>query len=265
MRSDPPLPWIPILMYHRVVPEVTAPDPFGNCITVRAFASHLAWLRRLNFTCVSLDAIAALADDPTRTVAAPRRAFAITFDDGYQDNYDHAWTLLAKYGFTATIFLVSGAIGGYNDFDRANTPERVPMLSAGQVRQMHAAGINFGSHTRSHPRDLIEMPWAAANGEIRHSRDEIEDVIQAPIQHFSYPYTRVHPRLEEHLREAGYRSACAGVGTLFTQFRLSRVFASQQHGPGLVAQMGIRRIKHLARPVLRPHAAAFTDRRVRNR
>jgi len=263
MRSDRVLPWIPILMYHRVVPEIVEPDPFGNCITVRAFASHLSWLRRLNFTCVSLDAIAALADEPTHAVAAPRRAFAITFDDGYQDNYDHAWAVLAEHGFTATIFLVSGAIGGYNDFDRANTPERVPMLSANQVQQMHAAGINFGSHTRSHPRDLVELPMAAAEGEIRHSREEIEDVVQAPIQHFSYPYTRVHPRLEEHVREAGYRSACAGVGTSFTQFRLSRVFASQQHGPGLVTQMGIRRIKHLARPLLPPQAATLADSRMR--
>jgi peptidoglycan/xylan/chitin deacetylase (PgdA/CDA1 family) len=263
MRSDQPLPWIPILMYHRVVPQVTEPDPFGNCITVRAFASHLSWLRRLNFTCVSLDAIAALADDPTRAAMAPRRAFAITFDDGYQDNYDHAWPVLAEHGFTATVFLVSGAIGGYNDFDRANTAERVPMLSASQVRQMHAAGIDFGSHTRSHPPDLVELPLAAADGEIRRSREEIEDVIQAPVQHFSYPYTRVHPRLEDRVREAGYRSACAGVGTSFSRFRLSRVFASQQHGPGLVAQMGIRRIKHLARPVIRPQAATLAEGRMR--
>jgi len=239
-------------MYHRVVPNVTHADPFGNCITVRAFESHLSWLRRLGYKSVSLDLVAALAEDPERGVAVPRRAFAITFDDGYRDNHDHAWPILANYGFVATIFVVSSAIGGDNGFDRLNTPESVPMLSATQIQEMHRGGVSFGSHTRSHPHDLVGLPPQTAEDEIQHSRREIEDIVQAPVHHFSYPYTRVHPRLEKQVREGGYRSACAGVGTSFKQFRLSRVFVSQRYGPALISHMGVRRVKHMARQVVSP-------------
>lgn len=242
-----PLPWIPILMYHRVVPESTQPDRFGNCVTVRAFRSHLRWLRRLNYTSVSLDLIADLAEDPERAPSLPRRPVAITFDDGYRDNHDYAWPLLTEHGFKATIFVVSSAIGAENDFDRANISDRVPMLSAMQIQNMHRGGIVFGSHTCTHPHDLAELPLTVAEGEIRSSRSHIENVVQAPVRHFSYPYARFHPRLETLVREAGYRSASAGVGTTFQPFRLSRVFASQRHGPGLIAQIGRRRSMHLTR------------------
>jgi peptidoglycan/xylan/chitin deacetylase (PgdA/CDA1 family) len=260
MHSDRSLPWIPILMYHRVVPSLLQPDPFGNCVVLRTFKSHLRWLRRLGYASVSLDVIAALASDPERRAALPKRVLAITFDDGYQDNYDHALPALAEHGFTATIFLVSGAIGADNEFDRANTPERVPMLTAGQIQTMHGAGLTFGSHTRSHP-NLEDLPGESAAREIASSRDEIEAIVQAPVHHFAYPYTRVNPRLEKEVREAGYHSACAGVGTPFKQFRLSRISVPRAHGPALVTVMGNRHLRHLARKVVPSAAESLADPR----
>jgi peptidoglycan/xylan/chitin deacetylase (PgdA/CDA1 family) len=260
MHSNRSLPWIPILMYHRVVPTISEPDPFGNCISLHSFKSHLRWLSRLGYASVSLDAIAALAADPEHRVALPKRAVAITFDDGYRDNHDYAMPALAAHGFTATIFLVSGAIGGDNEFDRANTPERVPMLTAGQIQKMHRAGLTFGSHTHSHP-NLEELPCESAAGEITTSREEIEAVVQARVHHFSYPYTRVNSYLENQVREAGYHSACAGVGTPFKQFRLSRISAPQAHGPALVTVMGNRHLKHLARKVVPSAAESLADPR----
>jgi peptidoglycan/xylan/chitin deacetylase (PgdA/CDA1 family) len=247
MSSAGSPPWLPILMYHRVVPRVTEPDPFGNCISVQSFKSHLGWLRRLGYASVTLDSVVAVAADPERRRELPRRPLVITFDDGYRDNHDYAWPILAEHGFSATIFLVSGAIGSDNEFDRAYTRERVPMLSIDHIQDMQRAGVGFGSHTRSHPHNLVELPAEVIADEVGRSRREIEAVVQAPVHHFSYPYARVTPHVEEQVRALGYRSACAGVGTRFTEFRLSRVSTSQRRGLALLAGIGVRRAKHVAR------------------
>jgi peptidoglycan/xylan/chitin deacetylase (PgdA/CDA1 family) len=260
MSRERPLPWIPILMYHRVIPRISEPDSSGNCITVRSFRGQLHWLRSLGYDSVSLDTIAAVAADPERRRDLPRRPLVITFDDGYQDNHDHAWPILAEFGFSATIFLVSGAIGGDNAFDRSFTREHVPMLSVDQIQAMHRAGVGFGSHTRSHPHNMVQLPSEVVADELGRSRREIEAVVQSPVRHFSYPYTKTDAHLEEQVRVSGYRSACAGVGTPFTMFRLSRVSASRWYGAALLAEMAVRRGKHLVRRAIPSPEMRLPDR-----
>lgn len=260
MNRETSLRWLPILMYHRVIPKISEPDPWRNCISVQSFKSQLGWLRRLGYTSVSLDRIVEVAGDPERSRELPRRPLVITFDDGYRDNHDYAWPVLEEYGFSATIFVVSGAIGADNEFDRSYTREPVPMLSVEQIQAMHRAGVGFGSHTRSHPHNLVELSAEVVADEIGRSRREIEAVVQAPVHHFSYPYTKTAAHLENQVRASGYHSACAGVGTRFTQFRLSRVSASQRRGLALFAEMGIRRGKHLVRRTLPSKETRLPDR-----
>jgi len=205
------------------------------------------WLRGLGYTGISLDRFVSAAGDQERKRELPRRSLIITFDDGYRDNHDYAWPILEEFGFSATIFLVSGAIGSDNEFDRGFTPERVSMLSAEQIQAMHRRGVGFGSHTRTHPHNLADLTTEAAADEIGRSRQDIEAIVQSPVYHFSYPYARTAAHLEEQVRIAGYRSACVGVGTRFTQFGLSRISTTQRGGLLLNAAIGVRRAKHLAR------------------
>ncbi|MGH7926174.1 MAG: polysaccharide deacetylase family protein, partial [Candidatus Binatia bacterium] len=71
------------------------------------FESHVALLSK-KYRIVSLDDVVGWISG---TTSLPRRAVAITFDDGYRDNYQYAYPILKKYGATATFYVVTDAIG----------------------------------------------------------------------------------------------------------------------------------------------------------
>ncbi len=96
-----------ILTYHRVLPlHEGLTYPFPSMVTPRdLFEAQMAYLAR-NYTVLEFpEAIRLL-----QCGELPRRAVVVTFDDGYRDNYDHAWPILRKYRIPATFFLVTGAL-----------------------------------------------------------------------------------------------------------------------------------------------------------
>ncbi|MDZ5633623.1 polysaccharide deacetylase family protein [Janthinobacterium sp. GMG1] len=66
---------------------------------------------------------------------------------------------------------------------RASPPA---MLSTAQLRQLHAAGMELGAHTASHPI-LSTLPERAAQLDIAHGKRQLESLIQAPVTLFAYP------------------------------------------------------------------------------
>lgn len=96
---------LPVLMYHRVLPEV---DPLQEGLHLaRTMDMQFATLARC-FKVLPLDeAIDLLAEG-----RLPPRAVSITFDDGYRDNHDIALPLLQRHGLTATFYVSSGFLNG---------------------------------------------------------------------------------------------------------------------------------------------------------
>ena len=84
----------------------------------------------------------------------------ITFDDGFADNHRHALPILRAHGFPATVFVVSGAIGATASWPGDAALLDRPLLSASQLQEMRAAGIEIGAHTRTHPSLLALGPSA---------------------------------------------------------------------------------------------------------
>ena len=114
--------WFPrrrpvILCAHRVVSEE---DPFFPGIRHERFAAEVAYLARHHLV-LPLDEIieATLNGRPL-----PRGAVAITFDDGFADNFHLAYPILQRYGAPATIFLVCESV----ETGRVPWPERVAYL-----------------------------------------------------------------------------------------------------------------------------------------
>jgi peptidoglycan/xylan/chitin deacetylase (PgdA/CDA1 family) len=258
--GDAPLAgWAAVLMYHRIVPQAPASDPHRVCTRAATFESHLRWLRRRGYASVSLPELARQLDGhgpeapaahgPSRRDAAhrrtgrPARSVAITFDDGYQDTFLCAWPLLQRYGFSATVFVVTDAIGGWNDFDQPAGSEPARMLSAAELQALHRASVDVGSHSCSHPASLVDLPEPALRDELSRSRATLEGILDAPVAHFAYPHSRHDARVEDAVRAAGYRLACAGTGTRSSRFRLHRVAAPLAGGPAVECATAWRYLK----------------------
>ena len=96
-------------MYHRVA--APASDPWQLSVSPAHFEEHLQVLKRRGL----LLPIREVANALTRR-KAPRRFFAVTFDDGYVDNLKNAKPLLERHGVPATIFVTSGWLGRARPF-----------------------------------------------------------------------------------------------------------------------------------------------------
>jgi peptidoglycan/xylan/chitin deacetylase (PgdA/CDA1 family) len=158
---------------------------------------------------------------------------ALTFDDGYRDALTQALPLLVKYGFTATCYLVSDAIGKHNLWDAVYLQEEKPLMDHEQVQHWLGAGMEIGSHSRSHPK-LEVMADAAAWPEIAESRDALRAAYGVPIDHFCYPFGHFAASTAELVKRAGYLSAVSlrpGIAHARDDlYRLPRVFVNGERG-----------------------------------
>lgn len=155
-----------VLCYHRVLPTAEAGrlavEP-GMFVTPDTFRRHLAWLRG-HFTVLSLgELVARLAAGR----ALPPRAAAITFDDGWRDNHEHAWPALREAGLPATIFLVTGRVGTDGAFWPDEVARRLGALP-GPAREERAAAL-LGRRCDGEPVDAV-LRHLKALGECERSR-----------------------------------------------------------------------------------------------
>lgn len=201
---------VPILMYHSISadPESHRSPYYRTCTDPRTFARQMEFLSRGGYRVLG-------TTEAVRILAQPRRlsekVIALTFDDGYRDFYDLAFPVLARFGFAATVYLPTAYIG-----ERRLAFNSKSCLTWSEVRELRSAGVEFGSHTVTHPQ-LQHLSHAGIRRELRASREEIEARLGEPVLSFSYPYKFPETdrafcgRLREDLSESGYRN---GVSTV---------------------------------------------------
>lgn len=193
---------IPILLYHRVAETNPREDPLGLNVSAMVFDKQLRYLHEHGFASISLDKYLDLVDN----VPTPEKKYiVITFDDGFLDNYTCAFPILIKYGFTATIFLVSECMGKIKNW---GAQKGIRLMTWEQAGEMSRHSILFQSHTCTHP-DLMRLSDDKAIIELRDSKTQIEDKIGLRASHFAYPYGRWNVRLTELVKQIGYQSAYA--------------------------------------------------------
>ena len=192
---------LPILMYHSVNPTVSQILSQYQ-VTPDAFEEQLRYLRDAGFYNVSWEAwqTAVTTNNPL-----PGRAIILTFDDGYLDFYQYAWPLLKKYGFTATVFLVTDCIGGSNLWDRSYGVE-LSLMGWSEIRQLQAQGVEFGSHSVTH-RPLTALSYSEVMEEGMRSKMLLESQLGKAIPTFAYPYGDFDPVIQHLMGACGYTVA----------------------------------------------------------
>lgn len=194
---------IPILMYHSVDMPTDVRER-DICLPPVEFRRQMEYLHAKEYTPISLDL---LLDVSPSGRELPSRPVIITFDDGYADYAVNVLPVMQQYGFKATVFIVSGCIGGTNTWDAAvGMPER-RLLSWDEIRQINSNGITIGSHTLTHRR-LLKLTRVEALAEIQESKKSIEKQLGVPVRHFSYPYGETSESVASMVRQAGYLTAC---------------------------------------------------------
>ncbi len=143
-----------VLIFHRVL---STTDPlFPGEPTAQWFDQMLGWLKKW-FNVLPLDE----ALDRTKKCTLPSRAAAITFDDGYADNYEVALPILKKHGLSATFFVATGHLNGgrmWNDtVVEAIRSSRIEKLDLSSTQTFASAPSNiFPIRSLTEKRATIE-------------------------------------------------------------------------------------------------------------
>jgi peptidoglycan/xylan/chitin deacetylase (PgdA/CDA1 family) len=191
-----------ILMYHALG---SAGEPASRYVLPEPrFRRQVAWLRARGYRLA-----------PVRELVVPRtegelpqaRSVVITFDDGYRDN----GPALSQAGIPATVFVVTGSLGGSNRWDRGGHLAGRALLSWDEARRLVEAGVEIGAHTRSHPL-LPDLPAQRLDEEVQGSLDDLQRELGPGAYTFAYPHGRFDVRTEAAVAAAGFAGACCSRG-----------------------------------------------------
>lgn len=187
-----------ILTYHSIA-EGDSPLKISPAL----FTEQMEWLAANASVCTLAQLLAG------RDSLGPRPVI-LTFDDGYLDFYTYAAPVLRRLTLPAIIFLPTGYVGRTNGWPgQPSWVKEEPLMNWEQVKELADAGIEFGSHTVSHP-DLCALKPAEIERELAESSREIEKRTSRKVEHFCYPYGKWSIAVQR-IVGANYRSACTTI------------------------------------------------------
>lgn len=116
------------------------------------------------------------------------RPCVICFDDCYESVYSKAFPILCHYGFTATLFIVTGFCGKTNRWPtQPHTMPEKPLMSWAQIEHLCSEGWQPGGHTITHP-DLTRLSQTEITEEVFGCKRTIEEMTGLVPKAFAYPY-----------------------------------------------------------------------------
>lgn len=215
---------IPVLMYHHV-----SPSPGLVTVTPQNFELQMRTLVEKGYSTLTADQftgfLQGLNDVPARSVL-------LTFDDGYLDNYVHAFPIMQRLGLHGVIFVVTSWIGEGEPRPHAeetgsaalpDCPDHKRctqaiadgkaddvMLRWSEIERMEASGtMEIHSHTHAHVRwdkvfaDKSER-LAKLEEDLRRSRETLRARLGRPVAHLCWPWGYFEPEYQTLASTLGF-------------------------------------------------------------
>lgn len=192
--------FLPVLVYHHIT---ASPSSDVSC-TPDQFREQVVALLKTGHTFLSLDRARLYLLGALPNV---RRPILLTFDDGYESVYSHAFPLASQLNAPMTVFLVTSRIG--------LKPQFISYLSKDQIRKMSDSGvISFGSHSHDlHVNNLtlFDAFHSTPNPFLRHlhrdlaeSKKILEELSGQKILALAWPYGKFNWAMTEVARGCGF-------------------------------------------------------------
>ncbi len=215
-----------ILMYHMIKTPIKGAKFNGLRVSPEMFEKQLCYFKNNGWNFVTMsELIGQFKNLPGKTVA-------ITFDDGFEDNYLYAFPLLKKYQAKATLYLV---VDRHNNdwstkkksYHNSGELSREPKLTDEQVQAMLDSGVfELGGHTLTHC-NLNQLTQEQKLHELTESKNILEKNFNTKILSFAYPFGIYKTEDVALVKACGYTSAVtteAGIDQEGADFlQLSRV------------------------------------------
>ncbi len=193
---------VPILTYHKIQNGFE----FGiNRVSIKAFKEQINYLYQRGYQTTTL------AHSQGKILAKePNKYVVITFDDGDESVFYHAFPILKENGFAATVFVISDFVGSNNSWDHNLWRNESTHLNWQQLKCLSDNGWEIGSHTVSHA-DLTKLTAERMEFELKKSREAIYSHLHAKVDYICYPFNRYSEAVIAKSVEAGYQGACVFI------------------------------------------------------
>jgi peptidoglycan/xylan/chitin deacetylase (PgdA/CDA1 family) len=207
---------VPAALYHQVT-DTPKGHRIGAHVSPQVFSEQMNRLVKLGYHGISIREYQRLLglDQPL-----PSKIVCLTFDDGQQDVYIHAYPVLKELGFSATVFVITDYVGQEKWFDLETGvwcdeqphPQafHYRLMDWDQIGEMQTAGFEFGTHSRTHPR-LTGLTEKDMKEEIEGSKATLEGVLRRRVETFCYPFGSFDDTVRQAVINAGYKAACSSV------------------------------------------------------
>lgn len=179
---------IPILMYH----SISDADPNNSLlIPVKEFEEQIKWLKENDFTPMLLEDVV----QAYTTGYVPKKPVAITFDDGYSDNYTEAYRILKENNMKGTFFIITNNIDNDGFY-----------MNSSMLKEMKDYGMGIENHTSKH----IEFTTISRENKfniIKEGRDKLKEKVGVQSDYICYPVGRYDDETIEVEKEMGIKAA----------------------------------------------------------
>jgi len=207
-------------MYH----SVGEPSKYLYNLSLNTFKRQMLFIST-NYKCIRLKDVPNQLKISGRNDS--RNPVAITFDDGYRNQYQSVHPVMEKLQIPYTVFIPTAFIGSHTAWEA----EKVPYLSVQEIKAMIKSElVDIGSHSVSH-RSLTRLSSSEIKKELTQSKKHLEDLISHSVDMFAYPYgtfRHYSKNIVQLLSETGYRLAVSACFNSFNragrELLLNRIF-----------------------------------------